>query len=226
MKNGVHMLNKWSKLSSRIVCWAVLMCLTGVAIAAKPKDITETEMRLVPEYCPYTQGFGKADAYGKNSPEGQRWVSLMGRGFLSLHHYCWGQINLIRARRSDVSSSVRSHMLSTVRDDFKFVLNATDADFILRPEIYTRLGDVELMMRNIRGANAAFSQARALKRDYWPAYSRWAEYLIRSGKRNEAKKLIQTGLKYSPTSQVLREQYRLVGGNAARAAPEVEEQDE
>lgn len=220
------MMEKWSKLLSKLTCWAVLMCLAGVAVAGKPEDVTESEMKLIPEYCPFTMSFNQADAYGKTSPGGQHWVSLMGSGFKHMHHYCWGQINLMRARRSGMSSQSRWGLLTKVQADFKYVLRNTPSDFILRPEIYTRLGDVELLLKNIKGANAAFANARELKPDYWPAYSHWAEYLIRSGKRSEAKKLIQTGLKYSPTSQVLRKQYRLVGGNAAKDAPEVKEQEE
>jgi hypothetical protein len=201
-----------------------LMGMAGVAAANKPANITDAEIKVLPRYCPDTMGFTKyGDAVTNTSPRAGHWVALMGKGFWAMHHYCWAQTNLMRAKRSGTAPQIRRGTLEGVRGDYQYVLNNTPADFILRPEVLTRLGEVELMLANPNGANSAFANARELKPDYWPAYSHWAEFLIRSGKRAEAKQLLQTGLEYSPTAKVLLEQYRMVGGKPSDIVPKAKD---
>lgn len=201
----------------------LLIVLPEMAAANKPENITEAEMKLLPRYCPDTMGFNYGDAYTNTSPRAGRWVALMGKSFWAMHHYCWAQINLPRALRSGVSPQFKRGTLEGVRSDYQFVIAHTSADFIMLPEILTRLGEVELMLANPNGADNAFMRAREIKPDYWPAYSHWAEFLIRSGKRAEAKKLLQTGLEYTPTAKVLLEQYRMVGGKQSEIVPRAKE---
>jgi tetratricopeptide (TPR) repeat protein len=196
-----------------------LMGIAGIAAANKPDNITDAEMKLLPRYCPDTMGFKYGDAYTNTSPRAGHWVALMGKGFWAMHHYCWAQINLPRAKRSGVSPQAKRGILEGVRSDYQYVLNNTTVDFIMRPEVLSRLGEVELMLANPNAANIAFSSARELKPDYWPAYSHWAEYLIRTGKKAEAKQLLQTGLEHAPNAKVLAEQYRIVGGKPSEIVP-------
>jgi hypothetical protein len=58
-----------------------------------------------------------------------------------------------------------------------------------------------------------------MKPDYWPAYSDWAEVLIKAGQKPLAKVIIQTGLEHAPDSKVLQDQFRLLGGNPAAIVP-------
>lgn len=189
-------------------------------VAAVPSGIiTEQEMALIPPYCPYAQLFPKNLA-----PERKQWEARLGPGFPSIHHYCWGQINFQRALRSNTSSQDRRFLLGTVISDYEFVIGAVQSqgkDFVLLPEIFTRKGEVELLLARFKDANTSFARARALKPDYWPAYSAWAGFLIRSGHTVEAKQLVQSGLEYSPNSRVLREQYRSLGGNPSDIKPNV-----
>lgn len=201
----------------------LLIVLPEMASANRPANITEAEMKLLPRYCPDTMGFNYGDAYTNTSPRAKHWVALMGKGFWAMHHYCWALINLPRALRSGVTAQFKRGTLEGVRSDYQFVIAHTTADFIMLPEVFSRLGEVELMLANPNGADNAFTKARELKPDYWPAYSHWAEFLIRSGKRAEAKKLIQTGLEYSPTAKVLLEQYRMVGGKPSEIVPRAKE---
>ena len=95
--------------------------------------------------------------------------------------------------------------------------------FVLLPEIHTRIGELELHLARHHEADQSFAKARALKPDYWPAYSHWAEFLIKSGQRAEAKQLVKSGLEYSPNSRVLTEQYRMLGGKPSEIVPRVGE---
>jgi len=197
---------------------ALALALMGIAtttIAGKPGNITEAEMAMIPAYCPYTQSFSES----RGSPEAKRWESLMGKDFWAMHHYCWAQINQQRAMRSSMSENGRKALLNVARGDYVYVINSAARNFVLLPEVYTRAGEVELRLSLYREANQSFAKARALKPDYWPAYSHWAEFLMYSGKKAEAKQLVKSGLEYSPNSRVLRAQYRLLGGNPSEIEP-------
>lgn len=201
------------------------MLLSTIALAGPPESITSEEMALIPRYCAYAQTFGQGY---QRSPEGRQWASRFGGNtFHHIHHYCWGQINLQRALRASTSGQERRHLLGRVIADYEYVIRQAPQDFVLLPEILTRKGEAELLRSLPNDANKSFARARALKPDYWPAYSAWAEFLIRAGKKAEAKSIVKSGLEHSPDSRALRDLYRLLGGHlsdmAAKAEPRVSE---
>ena len=193
-------------------------------VMAQPVNVTPEEMALSPRFCPDVQGYGRSGTRDAPSAAAKRWVSLMGDTFWHLHHYCWGQINLQRALHSSMPQQNRQHLLGTVRNDYLYVVRNASKNFILLPEIYTKIGEVELRLSLPNDAAKSFAQARALKPDYWPAYSHWAEFLINAGKKAEAKQLVKTGLEYTPGAKVLQEQYRLLGGKLSEIVPRIKEQ--
>ncbi len=195
-----------------LACIIGLWGLAGIA-SGQVKDMTAAELAAAPRYCPYTQGFGRSGTPDAPSAEAKRWVASMGPTFWHLHHYCWGKMNLQRAMRSSITEQERKHLLGTVVGDYMYVVRNGSRDFILLPEIYVGIGEIELRLARPGDASRAFAEARALRPDYSPGYSHWAEYLIRSGQKAEAKQLVRTGLEYNPDAKTLREQYRLLGGN-------------
>jgi tetratricopeptide (TPR) repeat protein len=96
--------------------------------------------------------------------------------------------------------------------DYQYVIDHVPKDFILLPEVYTRRGEVELLLGQPNRALESFSHARHLKPDYWPAYSHWAEFLMKAGKRPEALNVVIAGLEYSPRAKVLLELFKILGG--------------
>lgn len=204
----------------------VLMALAGfVAIAfGKPDNVTDGEMALIPPYCPDTMGFKYGDAYSNTSPRAAHWVGLMGKSFWGLHHYCWALINLRRSQAAGVPPNVRKGLLESVVADSVYSVRYSSPGFVLLPEIYTRIGETQLLLANPGAAYEAFAQARTLKPDYWPPYVRWAEVLIKSNQKVEAKKLVAEGLRYSPDAKPLLDQYRVLGGNPADIRPIAKDQ--
>lgn len=200
-----------SRSALRLLLALSLMAMAGSA-SAKPEDITEPEMKLIPRYCADTMGFKYGDAYYNTSPRAGHWISLMGKGFWAMHHYCWARINMNRAQKAGVPAQTRRALWESARGDYGYVVNNTAPDFIMLPEIYTRIGEVELLLAHPDKANLAFIHAREIKPDYWPAYSYWAEFLIAAGKRADALKIVAAGLEHAPESKVLLEQFRLLGG--------------
>lgn len=205
--------------SSRQATVAAL-ALSATTVFAFPAS--ETEMALIPSYCKDTQGFGYGDATSNPSPRAGHWVSLMGKTFWHMHHYCAGLIKRNRAMKAGIRMEERRGLLESAINEYQYILNNNkEADFILLPEIYTRIGEASLLISNPSAAEKAFAHAREIKEDYWPAYSHWAEYLIRAGKRVEAKQLVKSGLEHSPNAKVLIEQYRLLGGKPSEIVPVV-----
>ncbi|MCG2577758.1 hypothetical protein LZ012_12210 [Dechloromonas sp. XY25] len=205
---------------------AIFACIfsagTLIVQTAYAFPATDTEMALVPNYCRDTQGFGYGDATSNPSPRSGHWVSLMGKTFWAMHHYCRGLIKRNRAMKSGISHEERQHLLKSAIDEYEYVLNNNkDAEFILLPEIYTRIGEASILISNPSAAEQAFAHARQIKADYWPAYSHWAEYLIQKGKRTEAKQLVKSGLEQTPNAKVLIDQYRLLGGKPSEIIPVV-----
>lgn len=201
-----------------VLASTLLISMPIIVMAAPPNSITSEEMALIPRYCAYAQSF--ADHV---RPEAKQWAARMGEeGFHAIHHYCWGQINLMRAMRAGMSRQERDHLLSTIVSDYDFVINhaaIAQKNFVLLPEILTGKGEVQLLLSRPNDANKSFAQARVLKPDYWPAYSGWAEFLIRAGKTTEAKIIVKSGLEFSPNSRTLRELYRLLGGDPSTIVP-------
>ena len=99
-------LASFSRITLRLALGLSLMVITGMAVA-KPNDITETEMELLPRYCPDTMGFKYGDAYSNTSPRASYWVSLMGPSFWAMHHYCWALISINRSQRAGISVQVQ-----------------------------------------------------------------------------------------------------------------------
>jgi tetratricopeptide (TPR) repeat protein len=185
---------------------------------ASPENITDGELALTPPYCQDVQTIRYGDATTNTSPRAKYWVSLMGKSFWALHHYCWGLINLRRAQMPGVRPEIKTGLLTSVANDYMYVIHNSTPDFVLLPEIYTRLGEVQLL-RSLPGqADEAFEQARRLKPDYWPAYSRWADVLIRAGQKSQARQLVEEGLRQAPDAKALRDQYRKLGGDPDEVA--------
>lgn len=187
---------------------------------------TDTEMALIPGYCKDTQGFGYGDATTNPSPRSGHWVSLMGKTFWHMHHYCRGLIKRNRAMKAGMRIEERRELIRSALGEYEYVLsNNKEADFILLPEIYTRVGEANILISNPSAAEQAFAKARQIKPDYWPAYSHWAEYLIQKDKRAEAKQLVKSGLEQAPNAKVLIDQYRLLGGKPSEIVPVVKKPD-
>jgi tetratricopeptide (TPR) repeat protein len=173
------------------------------ALGGKPDNITPAEMAMLPPYCPDTSTFGSGDAYSNTSPNAPRWVALMGKGFWAMHHYCWALINLSRIQRPSTPPVIRQGIREAALGDMKYVIDNTPPDFVVLPEIYTKMGEVQLALNREADANASFSKARALKPDYWPPYYQWADHLRRNGRKEQARQVVDEGLKNAPQAKSL-----------------------
>jgi hypothetical protein len=182
-------------------------------------------MAMLPRFCQDVQGIKYGDASYNTSPNAAKWVAMMGKGFWHMHHYCWALINYQRAQRTTMPASQKRSALEGVRGDFWYVVNNTEADFVLLPEIYTWIGRMEVLLARPQEADAAFAKARMLKPDYWPAYFHWAEFLRGKGKKADALEVVKAGLQHSPGAKTLLVLFGDLGGKAADIPPPIVKKD-
>ena len=195
-----------------LACGAVCVVLHTPSMALM-EGITPGELALTPDFCQDVQtmnGWSKA----RPSPRTAHWISVMGENFWHMHHFCWAMIGLHRAQVAGLSPMNRQWLIKQAIDDYRYVIINSTSDFVLLPEIYTRMGDAQLLMGDAGGAYVSFMRAREIKPDYWPPYLRWADVLVKANKRAEARQLIEEGLRRAPDSKPLLDKYASLGGDA------------
>ena len=207
-----------------LICALVLgawSLMPSTGLADKPKNITQGELAIAPTYCVDTMGLaGYGDAYYNTSPRAPHWVSLMGKGFWAMHHYCYALINLARSEKFGVSDQQRQALRMSAINDIDYVLTNTTESFVMRPELLVKKGAVLVTLHQGRAAVAAFREASQSKQDYWPAYTHWAELLRSNGKVEEAKTVVEAGLKYAPDAKLLQSMLAdLSNASSKRAQP-------
>jgi hypothetical protein len=197
----------------RGTCCALLCGALATPVAnAQPADVTDAEFALLPQYCRAVQGY-KQRFHANSDP----WVEAMGPGFEHMHHYCWALVFAARAEKASVSASQKKGLRSEAVANMQYVIRNTTPEFIMLPEIYSKIGQLKLQLGEPMKAKEAFEHSIALKPDYWPPYFYWTEYLRNNGQLAAARTMVDEGLKHSPGAKPLLEQQKLLEGASARA---------
>lgn len=209
----------------RFVAGIFALLATGASMAA-PENITDGELALLPAFCQDVQAIRYAgphvDLQGRHkSPRADYWLSLMGPNFWDLHHYCWGLIEVRRSTMAGLDGNTRTGLIKSAIADYLYVVGQAKEGFLLLPEIFLRVGEAELMLGNVIAGSDAFAKSRALKPDYWPAYTRWIDFLLKAKRPGEAKALAAEGLRFSPQAKELIDRYRKLGGDPSTIVPVV-----
>lgn len=199
---------------SRGLAAASLAFLAGIAAADnQPENVTPGEMALLPEYCQDVQGFKYGDASYNTSPRAAHWVNLMGPTFWAFHHYCWALIRIHRSQLPSVKPVIRQGLLRGAIGDLEYVVAHATPKFVMLPEVYLRIGESYVALKDYPAARDAFSRARESKRDYWPPYVRWSDVLMTLGQKDQARAHIEDALRIMPAEPALIAQYQKLGGN-------------
>lgn len=213
--------------------WLVAASLVSPWVAIAGIDnITPGELARISEFCPDTQTFNTVGFPENPTPAQRRWIGMMGKTFWAVHHYCWAQIAANRAEQAGTTKQARDALLESAVSDIRYVLRNSTPDFVLLPELYTRMGDYYLRMNRPIDAMPVFEQAIASKPDYWPPYVRMANLLARLGRSAQAVDLLQDGLKKMPEQPQLIEALQAIkvpksagtkptAATGARRAPEI-----
>ena len=197
----------------------LLVPLSTACCAQAVRDATDGELALLPPFCYDTMNMRYGDASHNRSPRASHWESLMGQSFWAMHHFCWAKINQRRIFAPGTDPKFRIVQLTGVINDYGYVIKNSPPDFVMLPEIYSSLGEIELLRKNPVAAGAHFYTARKLKPSYPPPYQMWSEYLISIGQKEAAKTLLKTGLEHNSTAMGLQALYRKLGGDPRAIVP-------
>lgn len=170
----------------------------GVDIPNRRGSFTPGELALLPPYCSDMHGMP-----GYDGPLGDHWRSQMGEDFQHIHHYCRGLRDVFFARMATVSAQHRRFLWERSVNEYEYMLRNSRPGMPLIPEIFTRMGESLLQLGRLADAQAAFENARRLKPDYWPAYTAWADELMKLKQYKAARELLEQGLGHAPKSAEL-----------------------
>lgn len=163
-------------------------------------EMSIDEYRLLPTYC-RNQG-NVAPRYFK--PDGmESWRARLGKDFDHIHHYCWGLVSIARSYRAGLSAGQRQAEMGRAIDDIRFSIERATPDFVLLPEMYTKIGEAFLGIRDDKNAEAAFRKAWEVNPAYWPPYVWWSQRLLKQGKTREALAVAEEGNRNAPGSKAL-----------------------
>jgi tetratricopeptide (TPR) repeat protein len=203
--------------------WAACLCAGFVTTshAQRLENISSGERALLPPFCEETMGFKQGADGGTLGPNSGYWISLMGRSFRTMHHYCNGLVKERRAFAPGQKPADRTYLLGSAIDEFNYVINNSDPSFIMLPEVLTKRADIQVILARYAEAIESYRAAIASKRDYWRAYSRWAATLDQMNSRKSALGILEEGIRAIPADTRLRAQYKQLGGDLAKlpAAP-------
>jgi len=162
------------------------------------RSFTAGELALLPEICKDIHGMPTYDG-----PRGDYWRSIIGDTLQHMHHYCRGVRDMMFARMLTMRPEHKRLLWDRAAGEMQYVIKASPPTMMLQPELWVRYAEAQLELGKLQEAQAGFEQSRKLKPDYWPAYTGWADFLINNRQFDEARSVIELGLKQLPESPQL-----------------------
>jgi tetratricopeptide (TPR) repeat protein len=179
----------------------------GVDIGERRRSFTPGELALLPEYCRYQQGMP-----GRDTPRGRYYVASLGSALDDIHHYCRGLRDMMFARTLSLRADHKRDLWLRATQEIDYVIGKNPPTLVLMPELYYRRGEAMIELGQLNDAQISFEKSRGLKPDYWPAYTRWADYLIDVKRTADARALIEEGLKHAPDNPELKQRMARLSG--------------
>lgn len=178
----------------------VLLMACPVVVSAGPMlpaSPSAVELSMLPPYCKVRteKGLDRAD------PTVRRWFDLLGPNYLDIHHHCMGLNYINRAMKND--EHMKFYQRSAI-GNFEYMIKAAKPGFVLLPDAHIERGRVLEMTDRKGKAIADYEKAIQLKPDYPRAYSVLIDLYMTLGRKDEARKVIDRGLKQIPNSKSLR----------------------
>jgi tetratricopeptide (TPR) repeat protein len=104
-----------------------------------------------------------------------------------------------RAQAPGIDPQLRRSLYASAVDECRYVLrNYPDPAFVLRPEIFYRMGQFEAANEAWIQAIEYHQQSILSKPDYWPPYVGLADIHLRLGRPDRALDVLNEGLKLMP----------------------------
>lgn len=172
----------------------VLVTTPYPAQALWPK--TETDFITLPPYCKVRF---QEDKYPQQAA---KWKTFLGKStYLHVHHYCKGLFNLMKA---ELSIPPNQTLLRIALKQWRYVDDNWARDSKLRPEMLVKWGDTLILLGQVQEGFSRYEAAMHLKPDYSLPYLRMADYFLKTGNHEQARKWLETGREKAPKSKKIR----------------------
>jgi tetratricopeptide (TPR) repeat protein len=193
----IKLIELW-RLMMRVIQFFVisLSLLWHIQAAASPE--WHQSVQTLPPYCK-----DKAASTGLDDPRFSKWRGPLGTAFVHIHHYCSG-IYAEQKARSTIDQVARNRSLKGVAGEMAYVARFCNAKCTLYPELQTRWGWALAMQDQPGEAIQHYQLAIKAKPDYSKAYAQMSDLYVKINQPNEARKVIEAGLKAKPNSRMLQ----------------------
>ena len=194
--------------------------------ADQPKNIQPHEWAMVPVWCPNAgaslsvQG-NRRDfelAKVKDPDVRAKIVALDRSGCNGYHHYCYG---LLWSNRAYLSFGVGDHSqdsyyFTNAIGDFEYVLGQSQPSCSLRPDIYTKIGEIQSQLGKQKEAEASYAKALEIKRGYPMALVGLSDLFEARGETAKSIAVLREGLKINPQSTALKKKLQRLEARTAQ----------
>ena len=184
----------------------LLSVLLGGRVASGQSDtryFSREEILSLPRYCQAQKFiYGGTEAPIVTDSETRHWEQVLGPGYVHFHHYCWALMKIRRAANAS-DAQTRAGLYRQAIDDLDYVQRNTTAAFPLAPEVAIRKGMTLQLVGDDGSATREFMRSIRLKSDYTPGYAALVDQYVRLGLLEEARKVLQEGLRHAPASRLL-----------------------
>lgn len=153
------------------------------------------DTNMLPQYC--------KDRASNKKQFLQKWGKTFGDATIHMHHYCGGVYAQQKAR-SSLSSGGREKNLNEVIHQMGYVSNHCPAGCVLYPELHTRWGWALGQKGQAGEAIKHFRLALQQNPKYTLAYVQLSDLYVDLKQPDEARKILQSGLKVKPNSRTLQ----------------------
>jgi tetratricopeptide (TPR) repeat protein len=179
----------------------LLLAITWQNSLAAGREHWTGNTNLLPQYC-------KDRAAGRD----EKWRKTFGETFIHMHHYCAG-IFAEQKAKSAMNKQERANWLGLVVHQMKYVSGSCNTGHVLYPDLHTRWGWALSEQGQIAEAMQHYQLAIKAKRNYTLAYARLSELYLKTNQPDEARKVLESGLKASPSSRSLKRQLEKLGSS-------------
>lgn len=178
----------------------ILFLVIGISIAwhnmAGAAEEWRENTQLLPQYC-------KDRAKGVGSAEFKKWRRTFGDVFPHIHHYCSG-IYAEQKAKSTINERERKRWLKSVAGEMQYVSRHCPASCGLYPELQTRWGWALAADGQPSEGITHFQLAIRAKPKYSPAYAKLSDVYVKINQPDEARRILDEGLKAKPGSRMLQ----------------------
>jgi tetratricopeptide (TPR) repeat protein len=184
-----------------ILFFVLLLAIAWQNASAADIEHWNKNTHLLPQYC-------KDRAAGRN----EKWRRTFGEAHIHIHHYCSG-IFAEQKAKSVLNKGERARWLSKVVQQMSYVSGSCNTGHVLYPDLHTRWGWALSEQGQIAEAMQHYQLAIQAKPNYTLAYVRLSELYLNANQTDEARKILESGLKARPNSSALKRRLEKLGSS-------------